>query len=250
MDRVKSGLGLGLKGGSTLEGLKGSKSGLEVVAVPEHYSGLEVVQSPYNWHRFHIVQVSNSTQHVALQPDPVLSHYPTHDVKSNIDTGFMNRKPDVLIYPEGDKKAPAATGRFEKYGVGTTVEYPNTSLKQQIQLESSLTQRYHLSLNGRSCTWQPHATEKNVLDLEMSGEAVVARITASRLMTVEKGSLVAVLQIRGDIAKQDGMLNQVLCTGVVLVERLKRRTKRATGLPDDGTCYWAAMGGGTAVLAT
>ena len=244
MDRLKP--EFRLKGETDLEGVKDSESGLEDVAVPDYYSGQEVVQSLHHWHRFHIFQDSHSAQHVALQPDAVLTHYPTYDVRSILDNGFMNRKPDVLICREGDKKAVVATGRFEKYGVGTTVEYPNASLKkQQLQLESSFSQRYNLTLGGRACTWQPNATEKNLTDLEMSGEGVVARIAVSRLMTVKKGSLVAVLQVRRDIAELNGTLDQVLCTGVVLIERMRRRTKRVNKLPHE-RLYWGAQqfGGG------
>ena len=164
--------------------------------------------------------------------EPEYMTLPTYNVKSNSSAGFMNRKPDMSVtrVDEG-KDRRVADARFDRLTARTNITYPEGGQSQELELESGMTQRYTLKINDTICHWQPGPTRR-ILELMTEDELLLASFTyaqepnytghAAPTKEGEVGILHVSERLEKMVGDQSG-LEQVLCSGVVLVERKKRR---------------------------
>ena len=141
------------------------------------------------------------------------------------------------------------------------VEYGKEE-RQELKLESGWSQRYHFALSdGKKCVWQPETKKQTTTDetddrttgiaKESTGSAMELTLnnhdTVAQLLGTT-GEAVAVLRVREDVVVA-GELDRVVCSGVVLGERLKRRRRGGKGMGMGGkggdTGFWASMYGGS-----
>ena len=171
---------------------------------------------------------------------------PVCKIRTNKTGGFMNRKPHVIITTgECDESLnrPLAEGRFDTHGTGTTISYshkPYMRMIQRLELEDSLTQRLRTTIWGHEHWWMPSPGNKGVLELTNEMDEIVARFVhtvpvsqmtgsgrrgASGKKTGEREEL-------GDLhivdALAEGGREEVICSAMVVVERVKRRANFIT----------------------
>ncbi len=159
------------------------------------------------------------------QGDPYATGY---SIKVRNSTNFLN-KPDLVITREQNHlSTKVGEGRFEKYSAVTTLKYPESGVAQDLQLESHQSQRFAVNVNGKPCWWwQPFKVRKYRAEMVTTSNRLLAEFTYSGEHTfmgrdVTHGAILGTLEV-GEEAFEQGVLDQVVCITVVLVERAKRR---------------------------
>lgn len=197
-------------------------------------------------HTFNLHQTSRNTQ--ALIPtqknsnlpsytassvqEPEYMPLPTYHVKSYASAGFMNRKPDMTVTRVDDgKDTRVADARFDRLTARTNITYPETTVSQELELESGMTQKYTLVINHMMCHWQP-GLSKRIFELMTEDEMLLASFAYAQEPNYTghapptKNGEVGILHVSEKLEKLVGgqtALQQVLCSAVVMVERKKRR---------------------------
>ena len=155
----------------------------------------------------------------------------------------MNRKPHVIITTtdsDDSLKRPLAEGRFDIHGTGTIITYshePNMQMIQRLELEDSASQRLRTTIWGHEHWWMPNPGNRAVLELTNEMNEIVARFVhtgpvsqmtgfgrrdsdrRNRMDREELGHLHIV------DALAEGGRAEVICSAMVVVERVKRRAK-------------------------
>jgi len=160
---------------------------------------------------------------------------PTYTIKSKPSAGFMNRKPDMLMLRSSDTDAPptcTAEVRFDRISSRTLISYPLSQISQEMDVESSLTQKLLVTIDGEHCTWQPaDGQSKRCVELRSTEEGLMACFTYANepnrygYAKEDASGDVGVLQVSERLRGGEGALEQVLCSAAVLVERTKRRAQ-------------------------
>lgn len=186
-----------------------------------------------------------------------LSILPSYTIKSNPSAGFMNRKPDVLMFRSSTTStsedaalgALAAEVRFNRTSSRTLIYYPSSDRYQEMDVESSLTQRHRVSIDSSICIWGPGDGEsKRCLELRSQEEGLIACFTYANepnrfgYAQEDSGGSVGILQVKERLEGGEETLEQVLCSAVVLVERTKRRAQNL-GMAGGRKGSWAGAGG-------
>ena len=147
----------------------------------------------------------------------------------------MNRHPHMVITKhESGLNTRLAEVRFEIYGYGTTIEYKDAGIVQTLDLSDNHEQRYHTSLGGKSHWWQPLGPSKAVMELTKDDGKRVALFVRAEEVAQRRASAPATskqfeaenvgeIHIMDEFAGGPMELDQVLCTAVVVVERVSRR---------------------------
>ncbi|KAL8832843.1 MAG: hypothetical protein Q9191_000027 [Dirinaria sp. TL-2023a] len=215
---------------------------------------------------------TTSTTEPTVRPDNDCT-LPTYTIKSNASARFMNRKPDMLLTRhdlsietdtsnhtsnEPSTKTASTTVaevRFDRVSSRTFLTFPSHGPKSssEMDVESSLTQKHLLLIDGSVCMWQPTDPDsKRCLELRSRDEGLMACWTYANEPNrwghakEDAAGEVGVLQVsdrlfgcgaddgqleregegdeEGIRGENEKVLEQVLCSAVVLVERIKRRS--------------------------
>lgn len=160
---------------------------------------------------------------------------PAYTIKSKTSAGFMNRKPDMLMLRSSDTGAsPTCTAevRFDRVSSRTLISYPSSQTSQEMDVESSRTQKLLVTIDGEHCTWQPaDGQSKRCVELRSTEEGLMACFTYANepnrfgYAKEDASGDVGVLQVSELLRGGEGALEQVLCSAAVLVERNKRRAQ-------------------------
>jgi len=147
----------------------------------------------------------------------------------------MNRHPHmVIIKHEGGLNTCLAEVRFEMYGYGTKIDYKDAGIVQALDLSDNHEQRYHFSLGGKSHWWQPLGPSKAVMELTKDDGKRVALFVRAEEVAPRRASAPATakhfeaenvgeIHITDEFASGPVDLDQILCTAIAVVERVKRR---------------------------
>ena len=182
--------------------------------------------------------------------EPQYMPLPTYKIKCITSTGFMNRKPDMTVTcVDGGLEHRVAEARFDTLTTRTYITYPEAGKTQDLELESGMTQKYMLIVNGTLCHWQP-GPMKRVIELMTVDETLLASFAFAQepkytgYAPPTKQGHAGTLHVSEKLEKLVGgqtALEQVLCSAVVMVERKKRRAAKMGGM-EGGI---ANLGGGT-----
>ena len=180
-------------------------------------------------------QTSPSTQSVEPTQPTSEPHSPTYSITSHPTGGFMNHHPHMVITKhESGLNTRLAEVRFEIYGYGTNIEYKDAGIVQPLDLSDNHEQRYHFSLGGESHWWQPLGPSKAVMELTKDDGKRVALFVRAEEVAQRRASAPATskhfetenvgeIHIMDEFVGGPMELDQILCTAVVVVERVKRR---------------------------
>jgi len=69
------------------------------------------------------------------------------------DSSSLIKKPDLIISRDSGTLEKVGEGRFEKYCPGITLKYPECVKIHDLQLESSLSQRFMITMDGKALWW-------------------------------------------------------------------------------------------------
>ena len=206
----------------------------------ENYAPMKSGQS------LQLVHVNRKLQTLSFPPG-LTSH--NYNVKINDGTGFLN-KPDLLISRGSGTLEKIAEGRFEKYGPGTTIEYSKSGKTHDLQLETSQSQRFMVTVDGRPLWyWQPSQQDKYLVQVVTAANGLVAQFIYSGEHTfvgrdVKDDTVLGVLEVAEPYASQEAMLNQLVSMTIVLVERSKRRGRKLHGTEGTRPMMSLALNGG------
>jgi len=160
---------------------------------------------------------------------------PTYTIKSKPSAGFMNRKPDMLMLRSSDTDAShtcTAEIRFDRTSSRTFISYPSSQTSQEMDVESSLTQKHLVTIDSEHCTWQPaDGQSKRCVELRSIEEGLMACFTYANepnrygYAKEDASGDVGVLQVSERLRGGEAALEQVLCSAAILVERTKRRAQ-------------------------
>lgn len=193
-----------------------------------------------------LLHVNPKLQTMSFPPGSASNSY---NVKVNDGTGFLN-KPDLLISRDTGTLEKIGEGRFEKYGPGTTIKYPESGKIHDLQLETSLSQRFKITHDGKPLwLWQPSIQDKYLVQVLTASNELIAQFTYSGEHTfvgrdVKDNTVLGVLEVDGTHAHDQAMLDQLVCMTVVLVERSKRRGRKLHGAEGTSPMTSLALNGG------
>ena len=172
-----------------------------------------------------LLHVNNKQQKFSFPPETSQFQY---DIKVHQNTGFL-KKPDLLVSRDIGTLEEIGEGRFEKYGPGTTIKYSESGETHDLQLESSLSQRFVVTVDGKALWWwQPSRHSKLVAEVVTARNELMAGFTFSGEHTlvgrnVKDDTVLGVLEVGEQYVKRREVLDQLVSMTVVLVERGKRR---------------------------
>ena len=208
--------------------------------VQEYYAPMQSIRT------LQLLHVSRKVQTCSFPPGANNFHY---SIKVH-DSQTLIKKPDLIIGRESNGLIDkVGEGKFEKYGAGTTIEYSESKEIHDLQLESSLSQRFMITVGGIPLWWwQPSRRNKEIAELVTDRNELVAQFTYSGEHTllgrdVKDDTVLGVLEVDGHYASQRNLLDQLVCTTVVLVERGRRRGRNLRGAEGTSPMFGLASGG-------
>ena len=194
-------------------------------AEPERYAAMRSVQT------LQLLHVNKKHQTFSFPPGTCSFQY---SIQVRDNSGLM-KKPDLTIARESGTLKKVGEGRFEKYGAGTTIKYLESGMIQDLQLESSLSQRFMVTVDGKlQWWWQPSQGDKLVAEVVTAENDLMALFTYSGEHVlvgrdVKDDTVLGVLEIDAKYASQPSVLDQLVSMTVVLVERARRRGRNLRG---------------------
>lgn len=196
------------------------------------------------------IKSNATTRFMNRKPDMLLTR---HD--PSLDTDTSNRVANEPSAKNASTTTTVAEVRFDRVSSRTFLSYPSHGPKSssEMDVESSLTQKHLLIIDRRVCMWQPTDPDsKRCLELRSRYEGLMACWTYANEPNrwghakEDAAGEVGVLQVsqrlfgcEADDGQLEGggeeereetrkekekVLEQVLCSAVVLVERIKRRS--------------------------
>jgi len=130
-------------------------------------------------------------------------------------------------------KTRVAEARYDIGGTGTTIDYTTPPSTQTLDLESSQTQCLFVRIAGLDHWWKPHPGNRSVLELTNEAEDVVARFIYAEPVALMTGpgtgrkKSVSAQEDVGEMEIVEALVGEgreeILCSGVVVIERAKRR---------------------------
>ena len=145
----------------------------------------------------------------------------------------MHRRPHLVITKhEGGLNINLAEVRFESRGYGAIIAYKAAGISQPLALKYHQGQQYKVSIDGAGYWWQPLGPSHAVLELTTGAGKKVALFVYAEEVAQRRASAPASLkhfqtEDVGEIHVLDGleggqmMLEQILCTAIVVVARKK-----------------------------
>lgn len=173
----------------------------------------------------------------------------SYNVKVNDGRGFFD-KPDLRISRDNGTLEKIAEGRFEKYGLGTTIKYSESGKIHDLQLETSQSQHFMVTVDGKLLWyWQPSQEDRYLVQVVTAAKGLMAQFTYSGEHTfvgldVKDDTVLGVLEVNEPYASQQAVLDQVVSMTVVLVERSKRRGRKLHGAEGSRPMMSLAPNGG------
>ena len=201
----------------------------------ESYSSITPVQT------LQLLHVNRKLQTFSFPPGTSSFQY---SIQVNDSSGLI-KKPDLIIARESGTLEKIGEGRFEKYGPGTTIKYIESGMVQDLQLESSLSQRFMITVDGRAqWWWQPSRSNKYVAEVVTAGNELMGLFTYSgdHVLVgrdVKDDTVLGLLEIDMKYANQQSVLDRLVSMTVLLVERARRRGRNLHGA--DGTSPLATL---------
>ncbi len=218
--------------------------------LPSHSTSSNLLQENYapmkSGQSLQLVHVNRKLQTLSFPPGSSSHNY---NVKINGGTGFLN-KPDLLISRDSGTLEKIAEGRFEKYGPGTTIKYSESGKIHDLQLETSQSQRFMVTVDGKPLWfWQPSQEDKYLVQVVTAANGLVAQFTYSGEHTfvgrdVKDDTVLGILEVAEPYASQQAVLDQLVSMTVVLVERSKRRGRKLHGSEGTRPMNSLALNGG------
>ena len=185
----------------------------------ENYPPLKSTQT------LQLLHVNKKLQTFSFPPGNPSSNY---NIRINDNTGII-QKPDLIISRDCGTLEKISEGRFEKYGPGTTIKYLGSGKTHDLQLESSISQRFMVSVDGNPLQWwQPSRQNFHMAEVMNTRDEFMARFTYSGDHTLlgrdpKNDTVLGVLEVDGQHASQPAVLDQIVSMTAVLVERGRRR---------------------------
>lgn len=213
-------------------------------SVPGYYAPMKSVQT------LQLLHVNRKIQTFSFPPGTYDFHY---SIKVR-DNQNLFKKPDLLIGRERNGIIErVGEGRFEKYGPGTTIKYFESGILQDLQLESSLSQRFMITIDGKPLWWwQPSRRDKQVAEVVTDTSKLIAQFTYTGEHTlvgrdVKDDAVLGVLEVDELYASQREVLDQLVSMAALLVERGRRRGRNLRGT--EGTSPMAGLASNGSFLA-
>lgn len=159
----------------------------------------------------------------------------------------MNKKPHMVVAKQQDgMKYDCAEVRFDSYSSATTILYKGSGISQELGLASSLDQRYECLIEGVIHWWQPVGSSRRELELtNAAGKRIALFVYANEVAFTTgartgnnrknvKSEIIGELHILQDFVGGTLVSEQLLCTGLAVIERAKRR---AANIGKPGSAY-------------
>ena len=154
--------------------------------------------------------------------------------KTSETGGILGRKPHIRVTRQlGGNDSDIAEVRFEPSGKKTTILYKATNVLQTISLLDVTNEKQELLIGGKTHCWQHLGPSRAVMELRDDDQRRIAifvyagevpdpaneRVTRRKSTGEEVGSLhVLDIAVAGS-----GSMEELLCSGMAIVERAKRR---------------------------
>ena len=210
----------------------------------EHVHTFQLQQTSRNLQTLKPTQkTSNLPSYTASSlEEPQYLSLPTYKVKSVFSTGFMSRKPDMIVtrVDEG-QEIRVADARFDRLTASTSITYTDGGKEQVLELESGMTQKYTLVIDDMICHWQPGPTKRimeliTLDDLLLASFAYAQEPNYTGYAPPTKQGEAGVLHVSEKLVDGQIALEQVLCSAVVMVERKKRRAAKMGAMEGSMGC--------------
>ena len=199
-----------------------------------------------NFQTLQLLHVNRKQRTFSFPPETSSFHY---SIQVNDSSGLI-KKPDLIIARDSGTLEKIGEGRFEKYGPGTAIKYFESGQTHDLQLESSLSQRFMITHDGNPLWWwQPSQRDTKVAEVVTAGNEFMAQFTYSAGghslvgRDVKDDTVLGVLEVGGRYACQPAVLDQIVSMTAVLVERAKRRGRNQRGYEGTSPITSLAMGG-------
>lgn len=161
----------------------------------------------------------------------------TYSIKLHTPGGFMKKHPHMIITRDFEGRTIRMAEIWdETHSYGSRIVYVDSGVTQRLARDGPTLRRFTCSINEVSYTWQPLGPSGNVLELTNElgkraalfvwAEMVYQRSNSdSGRSTQAKGIEIGNLHIMDHIMGEQGLLEKVCCTAVVVVEKVKQKVK-------------------------
>jgi hypothetical protein len=152
---------------------------------------------------------------------------------SHLKGGFVHRRHHLVITKhEGGLNIHLAEVRFESHGYGTIIAFKAAGVSQSLALKYHHGHQYNVSIDGTDYWWQPLGPSHAVLELTKGAGKKVALFVYAEEVAQRRASAPASLEhfqtedvgeihVLEELEGGQMMLEQVLCTAIVVVAREK-----------------------------
>lgn len=186
------------------------------------------------YHTYVLRQTSYNTQSLISTGKSIPTSY---TVKHHAPGGFRKRQPQTVITRDmGSRSIRLAEVWADTHGYGSKIEYPDVGVTQHLARDNPRQRRFTCLVDGVAYTWQPLGPSRNVL--ELTNEAgrraalfVYAEFVFHRSASYSgsppqiKGVEMGRLHIMEHVMGKQVVVDQICCTAVVIVEKVKQKVK-------------------------
>lgn len=192
---------------------------------------------------FMLRQTAPNTQTLTSIAEPTSI---TYTISFKAKGGFLKNKIPHIYITKGlggggtsvdARSIPFAESRLESYGFNTTITFRQPELPQALILKDTGRDRFQFSIGDTLYRWQPLGPSINVLELVREAGGKVALFVYSENVTPRRGSLPGNVKRYGSedlgeihiVDSSEGgpeVLEEILASAVVVVEKLRRRALR------------------------
>jgi len=167
---------------------------------------------------------------------------PSYSIQLSTTGGFMNRKPHMAIVKHiNNQPWPCANIRFSANSSETTIAYTGLQLETPLKLESSQTQRYTFLIGTALYSWERSSQDRKMVELFNGAGRTIATFLykhwapgSEKKYDHDSGVRdIGTLKIMGDWSWRQDAFEQILCTALVVVERVKRKSAAFGTLAND-----------------
>lgn len=184
-------------------------------------------------------QTSYNTQSLISTAKSVPTSY---TIKHHVPGGFRKRRPHIVVTRDIQSRTTRlADVWFDTHGYGNNIVYLDGGVTQHLARDISGQRRFTCLIDGVVYTWQPLGPSRNVLELvteagKRAALFVYAEFVCQRSASYSgsptkiRGVEIGRLHIIDHGKGKQVVFDQICCTAVVLVEKVKQKVS-ISGIP-------------------